>query len=213
MLVDVGRLWAIAMCSLWLAGCSLLVGDDVGSEVDASEVDARGGDPEQSLRIFVTSEQVQGDLATDEATVDGLAAGDALCKRLADDASLGGEFLAWLSDGSADAFNRIPDSGKSWRLPRGDLVFRDRDAITSSAGPEVGITETEGGAPLAGQIVVWTGTDAGGVASNTTCQDWTSSDSGSSGTVGFTDDANGSNFTSADTANCDQSRRLLCFGI
>src|SRR5262249_40860614 len=102
---------------------------DAGSAVDASIEDSgssrpnpdasgsiEGGDgapgrPHRE-RLFLTHDRWEGDLvsaatALGFSVTTGLAAGDALCNRAATGAGLGGTWVAWLSDGSHDALDRV----------------------------------------------------------------------------------------------------------
>ncbi len=120
--------------------------------------------------VFVT----QAELAPDE--IKGLYSADSLCKQYADDARLArpSAFVAWLSDTSHDARDRVTlVEGRYFRTD-GVLVASGRQAWLTGdlVAP---IDHDEYGDPI--DAGVWTGTAADGTAlpGSTHCQDWTSS--------------------------------------
>lgn len=138
---------------------------------------------------------------------------DALCQAEADAASLGGTFMAWLSDETGDSpFTRFEDGG-AWVRPDGELVAIGFDDLLD--GPRITLAMTaDGGAPFGN--VVWTGTDVYGRADRT-CSSWTDTESGTYGTYGvsdytrYDDDADG--WTDNGPRPCDFAPKgyLYCF--
>ncbi|HVU03689.1 MAG TPA: DUF1554 domain-containing protein [Polyangiaceae bacterium] len=129
-------------------------------------------------RVFVTKDTFDGNLKGTAAS--GLEGADALCQAAADDASLGGTWVAWLSDSGHDAIDRIADVGPWYRID-GQKVFDDKAAITTT-GPAVAISRGPKNEVVS--FLPWTGTKSDGTRTPHNCNDWQSSDSSNSGTCG-----------------------------
>jgi hypothetical protein len=148
------------------------VDDDCNGEVD---------DPSTicALRVFVTSQLYTGDLG-------GLAGADAKCQALADAASLGGTYKAWLSSSTVDARDRLTHFGKPYVLVDGSVVASDWDEFASLHHQRpIDLTETGETAPIVpafGFSMVFTGSSWDGtlytwpqnygVIAHATCDDW-----------------------------------------
>lgn len=171
---------------------------DSGDPADSgTDPDADGG---KSLRVFVTSKLVTGNLL-------GLAGGDIVCNDLATAQSLGGTWSAWLSNqGGPHAVDRLTSAGP-WRLVTGDLVALTKAELTT--GPlRHAIDRDEKGAAVA-SIHVWTGTGPDGRYSTNDCDKWTGN-GGNTGRHGDTAGINGM-WTSSGTDDCNNLRPLYCF--
>ena len=118
------------------------------ASVDAAVPDAADAAP-VGLRVFLSSTTSNGDFA-------GIAGGDAVCQNLATAASLGGKWVAWLSneDGPA-AINRVTSTGP-WRLVTGEVVVASKAALVSGALQHAIDKDEKGVAVAAGGV--WTGT-------------------------------------------------------
>jgi len=82
--------------------------DDGSKPCDAAVCTENGWDasqciPQYGVRVFVTSSSWNGNLG-------GLSGAGAKCQQAADAAGLGGTWVAWLSDSTYDAKDRIPDT-------------------------------------------------------------------------------------------------------
>jgi hypothetical protein len=139
--------------------------------------------------VFITSATYSGDLATVAGQTNGLAAADRLCTTAAMAAGLGPAWRAWLSDASTNAIDRIADAGP-WFLRDGTRVFNNKANLATTALAPININEN--GAHVqrwdgSNTHYVWTGTQIGGVRTNLTCSDWSST--AGMGSVGELDSA------------------------
>jgi hypothetical protein len=162
-----------------------------------------GTEPSGPKRVFVTSAPFAGNLG-------GLAGADAKCNAAAATASLGGSFVAWLSDATTSAKDRVTGAGPWHRVGTTTVVFANRASLTT--GPVVPITVTEAGlAATAGSV--WTGTKTDGTkAPGDNCNNWSAGGTGAM--IGsFTSTSQWTE--SGQFNNCLQStvNRLYCFEI
>ncbi len=159
---------------------------------------------------FVTSVTGGGDLGTwsDAGAATGLDAGDAICRKRAQDATLpnASSYRAWLSSSTVDAYCHV--FGLSGTKADACGGF---GPAASSMGPWLRMDETPFAAALAdllspgnevyqpvrfdelGHVIpdspaawVWTGSTEDGVAAASTCNDWVSGDAGDGALVGIT---------------------------
>ncbi|MBI5506766.1 MAG: DUF1554 domain-containing protein [Deltaproteobacteria bacterium] len=152
-------------------------------------------------RIFVSSAGLSGNLGE-------LAGADAECQARADAAFLGGTWTAWLSTGTVNAPDRVPDA--EYRLvdqiavianSRADLIDQTIDHV---------INIDENGDAHSGWWV-WTGTFGDGTPTLNRCSDWTSNSSGFEGALGSTDFTTNS-WTAGSQQDCDlATAHLYCF--
>lgn len=170
--------------------------------------------PPQAKRVFVTSATYNGNLG-------GLPNADFKCQIRAEEANLGGEWKAWLSDSTTSAASRLNHYDGPYKLINGTIIANNWGDLTDgSLQNPIKITElgTEQG------IETWTNTLATSSipSSSRSCSNWTSSydDSGSliqirggglaGGVVG-----NPNSFSQAwsnsTTASCNSSMSLYCF--
>jgi len=128
-------------------------------------------------RAFVTSQLFSSDLG-------GLSGADAKCQSLADAAGLGGSYVAWLSDTTTSASQRLSHLAGPYVLVDDATVIADDWAELTSGNIQHAIDVTElGTAPPAGtneclvdwnMAVVWTCTsNAGETECESACGDWT----------------------------------------
>ncbi len=170
----------------------------------ACTIDLSGCSGTPGRRVFVTS----GHFA---ANFGGVAGGDALCQAAADDAELGGTFLAWLSDGSSTPVARFDHADGPYELVDGTRIADDwADLVDGQLAAAIGLTEQ--GAPVdVPSTVVATATTAGGVLQpfNGTCQDWTSTGGAFSAGVGNVQ--NTSTWSDSGAVGCPSLVSLYCF--
>jgi hypothetical protein len=155
--------------------------------------------PADVVQVFVTSERFTGDLG-------GLSAADDLCTAAAEAADLGGDWTAWLSDGSTNARDRILDA--EYQLLDGTLVATSLADLTdgSLVAP---INVDENGATVDGNP--WTGTESDGTGGADNCGDWADGTNAGSGIQGDTESATATWTRLGSTAPCDFQRGLYCF--
>src|SRR6185369_8050913 len=94
---------------------------------------------------------------------------DLLCNRAAATAGLGGTWIAWLSDSTVNAIDRVHDVGP-WYGIDGAEIFANKAAFTGD--PLVGILINEHGTTT--DYAPWTGTLPNGTVAPDTCKDWRS---------------------------------------
>jgi len=160
---------------------------------DGSKTDTATVTVVLSKRIFVTSGQfANGNLG-------GLSGGDQKCNTAATNASLGGTWMAWLSDANTNAIDRLTDVGPWTLVDRSAVVFNHKSDMAGN--PLVAINMYETTALNGGAASVWTGTSSGGTKNANTCAGWTTSASGT-GHIGQTAT---SEWTDHGDFNCDGS--------
>lgn len=144
--------------------------------------------------VFVTSGKFNGDLVTAAANLtgsppaSGLAAGDAICQYYADQASLGGDYKAWLSDSTISAKDRLTRfTGPYVRTDGVKVADNWTDLTTYTSGDPnpmldaaINVDETGANQNNSYQPWAWTGTAVatvpgnGGFAAGPFCSDWSS---------------------------------------
>jgi hypothetical protein len=191
-------------CSLVIA--IIAVGD--GCSGGSGGMDMIGA-PDLSIvhRIFVTSLDYVGDFGD-------LHGADSNCMTQVGVAGIGGNWLAWMSDSSMNAIDRINDVGPWYRLD-GYRVFDNKAQMTGL--PQAPIDVDENGIVDHGEDV-WTGTAVGGMAAPggmaIDCMDWSTSGMNATGTppvavVGSTDFKD-MQWTNKGTDNCGALQRIYC---
>lgn len=151
--------------------------------------------------VFVTSGTYDGALG-------GLTGGDAICNTLAGAAGLGGTFVAWLSDSTTDAKDRLTGAGPFVSVT-GFLI--GNDVVDLTDGLVGAISRDENNQPVS-VTGVWTGTHWDGTWYGLDCQAWTSNMNGGSvrgrsGNKG----SSGTSWTSFADGVCFSKRHLYCF--
>jgi hypothetical protein len=153
------------------------------------------------VSVFVTGRRYRGNLR-------GLAGADRKCQRRAEAAGLSGTWTAWLSDGTENAIDRIPDG--QYQLINGTQVADDKADLTDGF-LNAAINLDEFGNQRTG--FAWTGTQDDGTGTGNNCNDWTDSSTESGGDRGATDVRNSEwTLLNADPAQCSERYRLYCFG-
>jgi len=150
---------------------------------------------------FLTSTASHGDLG-------GLAGADALCVARATAAGLPAPttFVAWLSDGSSDAIDRLTYDGPWIRLDGVQVAAGKSDLADQTLHAPINLTET--GVYL-GNWGVWSGTLSNGTSSGQSCANWTTGGAGASAHYGIANKAS-LGWTYYSTSICSSSFRLYC---
>ncbi len=181
--------------------------DIITSEAIAIRVSVYGDlIPVPHRRVFVTSTTHNGDM--NEEGGNGLAGGDAICQARADEQSLGGTWVAWLSTDTIDASSRIDDA--EHRLVDDTTIVAASLADLTDGEILVAINQTESGGAPAG-TPVFTGTQDDGTAFvGTNCLGWTSTDLNDDGYRGLSNHT-ASRWTADNPRRCDDAQHLYCF--
>ncbi len=155
----------------------------------------------QTSRVFVSKDPVPMPTGPADAT--------ATCNTLASNESLGGTWVAWLSDSSTNAVDQLtPGSGPFNLVGSGSTIANDIATLTDSS-IDVAFDKAEDGSTVTGQFT-WTGTSSDGTAYTVTCDDWTNTaTNGMTGHTGLTTQA----WTFFNNANCATTRHLYCFEV
>jgi hypothetical protein len=167
--------------------------------------------PPRAMRVFVTSGKWDGNLlraaiVAGGSVSTGLAGGDTLCNLSAHAAGLGGTWVAWLSDSTTDAIDRIRDVGPWYGLD-GAKVFESRAALT--ADPLVALEVNEVGTRT--DYAPWTGTLADGTKAASTCGDWRSNSDRTYGLCGYSDSTGQRTWSEGVLPLCNNPYNLYCF--
>ena len=189
--------------TLALAGNTLTISGS-GSSVDLSSV-TDVADLAAALgverTVFVSS-------STSTAALGGLSGADAQCQSLADAAGLSGTYMAWLSDSSDSAADRLDHLGAFVRVDGTTIAGSWADLTDGSLA--VAINRTEQGTIVSSSPgAVWTATATDGTLQGGSCSNWTSASGASSATVGD-HGATGATWTAGSTSPCSASLRLYC---
>ncbi len=157
-------------------------------------------------RVFISSTTYNGNLG-------GLSGADTKCQTLADNASLGGTWKAWLSSTTVSAASRLTHSLDPYLLI---------NQTTKIADDWTDLTDGVLGAPInLSQINttinsnVWTNTNIAGNILNTggttTCTSFTSNASNRTSRVGKNANFDTNDWTNFTSSACNSSLRLYCF--
>ena len=180
------------------AGPDVVVEDvvEAAPAVDATEAD------KGFRRVFVTS------VTWDGLQIGGLSGADAKCADVARSTGLdanGEKWIAWLS-GPGAAKDRLTFDGP-YRLLNGTEIAADKARLSSGTLRHAIDVNEQNGAPM-GELRVWTGTEANGNISGSTCGGWMNDTVlGLFGKV----DTSGSGWTQSGTTACGIALRLYCF--
>lgn len=141
----------------------------------------------------------------------GLRGGDEICEELAEASSLpSGRYIAWLSDSTTDAKDRLGDAS-GWLRPDG-RPFAASQADLLSENILYPISMDENGEMLASWEVGFTGTDKKGERTTHHCDDWTSREI-SKLYYGGSPHAGGGGWSQDSSGPCTTARRLICLQI
>ena len=187
-------------------------GTGVGSEIGEDD----DGDDEELLTeriVFVTS------AATSNGNIGGISGADAFCQSNADGAGStlqGLKFVAWLSNDTLDARDRIPSGEENIPFVKNDgletIIANNLNDLTDGT-LDSQIDYNEVGSSVTNQEV-WTGTKSDGTRSTRgTCSNWLSGSSSDDAEVGgtlFSD----SQWTESEQDHCaTNNKRLYCIQV
>ncbi|MCA9489190.1 MAG: hypothetical protein KC621_04690, partial [Myxococcales bacterium] len=156
------------------------------------------------LRTFVTSTVVAGDFGA----VGNASAADSICRQVAQAASLGGAWRAWVRD-DIDGLpqDRFTSDGPWVRIGDGATVARNLDDLVNDTLQAPILNDESGTAVVGGRA--WTGFTT--MAFGGTCSNWTSVGTGFLlGGYGLTDRADAA-WDQSNQDVCTAQRHLLCF--
>jgi cysteine-rich repeat protein len=114
----------------------------------------------------------------------GLTGADAWCQGLADDAGLGGTFMAWLSDDTGSPSTRFTQATTPYKLVDGTIVADNWADLTDGSLDNPIDLDESGAAPPSGYVgicgytsTVWSNTTVSGtlLGANNDCGSWTGS--------------------------------------
>lgn len=179
---------------------------DAGEECDSGK--ACSNCVRTHFWAFVTNEPVS---IGEFGSLDGA---DSHCTKLANEADLPGNFIAWLSSGVQTAGERLVHSRRPWRTPNDLLIAQGWDDLENGdlARP---LNVTEKGvellvSPMCGSCPVWTATTIDGLALMPNCSDW-SAGGMASAAVGECTLADSHWTDGCDPLQCSSTARLYCF--
>jgi len=165
-------------------------------------------------RVFATSVTYWGNLG-------GLAGADRKCQSLADAASLGGRYKAWLASATSGPADRLTHSAIPYALVDGTVIANDwADLTDGSLAAPINLTETGGSPPMStgsdcttDGTSTWSsahadGTPQGGILH---CANWTTMAAGSYGYTGLGSRTSSSWSDYCALKQCAGFGRLYCF--
>ncbi len=161
-----------------------------------------GCTPIPATRVFLTNQVFSGALG-------GALGADAVCQEAADSASLGGAWMAWVSDSNVSVADRFAHSKSPYKLLTGTIIAANWDSLTSTNLQAPINVDEEMNLDGSVSIGVWTGTDASGQADSNDCNDWTDANL-ASGLIG-NGASSGTNWSASELRQCGGSNQLYCF--
>ena len=185
-----------------------------GEECDDGGTDPMDGCAADCLweyRIaFATSSSHAGDIG-------GLAEADDICNMRAQEASLPGVYMAWLSTATDSPSSRFVQSAVPYFTTDGNQIADDWADLTDG-DLDFAVARTETGANSIGTTAMCggsarlarTGTDTAGMLGTATCLDYTSADPNELGTVGRSA-SNMSEWSVCGDLACDIELPIFCF--
>lgn len=153
--------------------------------------------------VFTSSNFYKGNLG-------GLAGADSKCLGMAIDASLGGNWKAWLSDSSISATSRLYHSPAPYKRVDGVKVANNWADLTDGA-LSAPINLSENNTSSIGYV--WTNTTLNGsIHSSNSCNNWTSQSASLTTQKGYTAHWSDSFWTNESNAyNCGYDFKIYCF--
>ncbi len=166
-----------------------------------------------SAIAFVSSQSGPGELAAwpQAGGATGLAAGDAICRNLAAAAHLPApeSFVAWLSDATQDARDRVTVDANFRRVDNYPIASSHADLIDGFATNSLHVDENGSHAGIAYGVA--TGTFGDGTATVDDCNGWTSATAAFSVTFGSASLARSAGWTEGHFNTCEIPHRIYCF--
>jgi hypothetical protein len=150
-------------------------------------------------RVFVTSTTYSGALG-------GPTGADAACDVRAAAAGLTGVFRAWLSEGTAGAYDRAPDSGP-WYTTGDAIAFTGK--IDLRGAPRAELLDEYGG--HVDPVGAWSGSNTEGAATGNDCVGWTTAAIEETGTAGTALRLDASWAGGDAPRTCNVAAPIICF--
>jgi len=163
------------------------------------------GEPSSCINeiiIFMSSSTSNGNLG-------GISGADTTCNNLASSANLGGTFVAWLSNNTLNAKDRIPTGIPFVRTDNTEIAENLADLIDGDIEERIDKDENGDGG---GTKDIWTGTTKEGINEGSNCNNWSSSSDSDKGRRGQTDKTN-KDWTDDKDEDCEEVMRLYCLQI
>lgn len=160
------------------------VGCSTGSSFSSSTPRPPKGDAAEAKRVFVTSTTYHGNLKTAGGASSGLAGADQLCNEVAASTNLGGTWIAWLSDSTHDAIDRVEDVSPWYNVDRSAIIFANKASLGTKPYDTFGPLLADETGKFGGNgetRYTWTGTRAGGRKGENFCNDWSTDGLGTYG--------------------------------
>ena len=199
---------AIGSCNYCNSGAVALQNDgsDVFGECQTFYAcNGSGSCTRHAKRVFISSSTSKGNL-------NGITGADSSCQLLANNASLGGTWKAWLSSNTESAASRMTHAALPYILT--DELTKIADNWTGLTGGtlQASINKTETAATVSQGSTAWTNTNADGTlysSSNLyTCTNW--SNNGGSGLFGTNNKITSGAWTADASDECKNPRSLYC---
>ena len=195
--------------------CDNGIDDDCDDNIDEFDDDCAPS----TLNVFITSTTYDGSFGNSkkfnnsETTLEVVTA-DSLCQARADAASLGGTWVALISDDTSNAFDRLINcNDKAWVMlsgPPNVIAHSKADLFDGVLDQAINVDEFGNNV---GNNFVWTGTKPDGTAElSNNCNNWTSAKQFHRGYRGRSNYA-GPVWIHYGVGNCNQPRHLYCFEI
>lgn len=175
-------------------------GGSGGTTDGGSSGGGTGGTP-IAKRVFVTSTELEPDFGS-------AAAADATCQGIADGVTLGGTWMAWLSDDNSTPVQRFTQASIPYTLLDGTEIATSFDDLVDGS-LATALNRDENDAAVGTDVFAWTGTQPDGTASTDNCMNWTVAIA-STGTRGATTATDGT-WTADGVAGCFFPQHLYCF--
>jgi hypothetical protein len=152
--------------------------DDAATDTTTGDGGDAGSDAARGPRIvFVTNGRFNGSMG-------GPSGADNRCTAAANDAGLGGSYVAWLGSGANSPSTRIPDPQRAIVFPDRKTAVAGSMAELADSGPRAPLVVTESGASLTtadcADDRVWTNATAAGAVAmpSLDCGSWSGVTSG-----------------------------------
>lgn len=182
------------------SSCSDSLDNDCDGNTDGADTDCL-----TSLIIFVSSTTYTGNLG-------GISGADTICNGLADEADLTGTFVAWLSDITTDAKDRITITDMPFKLVDDTIIIANdlADLIDGTIDNKINIDEN---GQTGIDAEVWTGTNEFGLKIiDKHCSNWISALHEVKGKKGKSKESD-KKWTNEKDKECDNSLRIYCFQV
>ena len=162
--------------------------------------------PTGHVKVFVSSQTFAG------SSLRGLDGADEFCRRAADAQGQTGTWTAWLSDNTANAVDRILDSGgRPYQTIDGTVVANDIADLTDGT-LAAAIVIDEMGNTVSSDFDVWSATDTDGTYKGQgTCVNWDDSSPGLVAGIGIAGQTDATWTNAGGGQSCDTFNRIYCF--